>query len=135
MIDVPMHIRYPVRMTSPARFQVIDFADIPGVACPCGTARRAFADDPTYSGTVHRTDITHAALPHYHKTLTELYYIISCEPGTVMQIDNEQIPLHAEMLILIPPDTVHRVIGTAKVLISVTPKFDPNDEFVLHNHS
>ena len=25
-------------------FRVVDFADLPGVPCPCGTARRAFAD-------------------------------------------------------------------------------------------
>ena len=118
-------------MTSPSRFRVVDFADISGVPCPCGTARRAFADDPIYPSTVHRTDIAATAKPHYHRTLTELYYVISCEPGTVMQLDDERIPLHAEMLILIPPNTVHRVIGTAKVLISVTPKFDPNDEFVV----
>jgi len=132
-IDVPTHTQYSVRMSSSTRFRVIDFADIPGVECPCGTARRAFADDPVYPSTVHRTDIVQTAMPHYHKTLTELYYIISCEPGTVMQLGDEQVPLHAEMLILVPPNTVHRVIGTAKVLISVTPKFDPHDEFVLHD--
>jgi len=111
--------------------RVIDFADIPGTACPCGTARRAFTGDPAYPGTVHRTDIAQTAKPHYHKTLTELYYVISCEPGTVMQLDGERIPLHEEMLVLVPPNTVHRVIGTAKVLIVVSPKFDPNDEFVV----
>ncbi len=121
-------------MKPTSRFRVIDFADIPGVACPCGTARRAFADDPMYPGTVHRTDIAQTAKSHYHKTLTELYYIISCEPGTMMQLDDERIPLHAEMLVLIPPNTVHRVVGSAKVLITVSPKFDPNDEFVVEEN-
>ncbi len=118
-------------MQTPARPRVIDFAEIKGVPCPCGTARRAFTDDPTYPGTVHRTDIAKTAKPHYHKTLTELYYIISCESGTEMQLDGRRISLHAEMLVLVPPNTVHRVIGTAKVLITVFPKFDPADEFVV----
>jgi hypothetical protein len=25
-------------------YRVVDFAEIPGVPCPCGTSRRAFAD-------------------------------------------------------------------------------------------
>ena len=113
------------------RFRIVDFADIPGMPCPCGIARRAFADDPAYPGTVHRTDIDNTAEPHYHKKLTELYYVISCEPGTVLRLDDQQIPLRADMLVLIPPHVVHCLIGTAQLLIVVLPKFDPSDEFTV----
>jgi len=40
---------------------MVDFAEIPGVACPCGTARRAFADTPEYPATIHVTDISEDA--------------------------------------------------------------------------
>ena len=115
---------------SQLRYRVIDFSAIQGVPCPCGTARRAFVDDPAYPGTVHRTNFDKTAKPHYHRTLTELYYIISCEPGAVIHLDDNQIPLKPDMLVLIPPNVVHRLVGTAKALIVVSPKFDPNDEFV-----
>src|SRR5438309_9046661 len=32
--------------TTGRRYHLVDFADVPGVPCPCGTARRAFADVP-----------------------------------------------------------------------------------------
>jgi len=125
----------PQQQAAPAasqpRFRIVDFAEIPGVPCPCGIARRAFTDDPVYPGTVHRTDIDRTAEPHYHQKLTELYYVISCEPGAVLRLDDEQIPLHADMLILILPNVVHCLIGVAKLLIVVLPKFDPSDEFIV----
>ena len=115
---------------SQPRYRVVDFSAIPGVPCPCGTARRAFVDDLAYPGTVHRTNFDKTAKPHYHRTLTELYYIISCEPGAVLHLDDGQVPLRPEMVILIPPNVVHCLVGTAKALIVVSPKFDSNDEFV-----
>jgi hypothetical protein len=64
-------------MSQPAlqpRYEVVDFAAIEGVACPCGVARRAFADVEDYPGTIHVTEISADAQTHYHRTLTETYY-------------------------------------------------------------
>ncbi len=46
-----------------------------------------------------------------------------------MQLDDELIPVHAGMSIVIPPGVRHRAVGTMKVLIVVLPKFNPADEW------
>ena len=46
-----------------------------------------------------------------------------------MQLDNEIIPVHAGMCILIRPGTRHRALGRMTVLNIVLPKFDPADEW------
>jgi mannose-6-phosphate isomerase-like protein (cupin superfamily) len=69
--------------------------------------------------------------PHFHKKLTEVYYIVSCEPGAAIILDGDRIELREEMAIYIPPGTIHHLEGKAKVFIVVLPKFDPTDEFVV----
>ncbi len=116
---------------APARHaRVVDFAEVPGVACPCGTAHRAFHDVGDYPATIHVTEISEDAALHYHKRLTETYYFLECGPGAAMQLDDEIISVKPGMCILIPPGVRHRAIGKMKVLIVVTPKFDPADEWV-----
>lgn len=110
-------------------YEMVDFADISGVACPCGTARRAFADVLDFPGTVHRTEISENARLHYHKRLTETYYFLQCEPDAQMQLNDEIVPVHAGMCIMIRPGTRHRAIGRMSVLIIALPKFDPQDEW------
>jgi len=110
-------------------YEIADFAKIEGVACPCGTARRAFADVADFPGTVHVTEISTDAKLHYHKRLTETYYFLECEPDAKMQLDEELIDVHPGMCIMIRPGTRHRAVGRMKVLIMVLPKFDPADEW------
>ena len=118
-----------VQHTAQRGFEIADFAEIPGVACPCGTARRAFDQVEDYPGTIHVTEISADARLHYHKRLTETYYFLECEPGAQMQLDDELIDVHAGMCVLIRPGTRHRAVGRMKVLIVVLPKFDPDDEW------
>lgn len=110
-------------------YEIADFAAIPGVACPCGTARRAFGDVPDFPATIHVTEIAADARLHYHRKLTETYYFLECGADARMQLDNEIIPVHPGMCILIRPETRHRAIGRMRVLIVVFPKFDPDDEW------
>lgn len=112
------------------RYHVADFAEIDGVACPCGTARRAFADVEAFPGTLHVTEISTDAKRHYHKKLTETYYFLECGPDAQMQLDDELISVHPGMSIVIPPGVRHRAVGKMKVLIVVFPKFDPADEWI-----
>jgi quercetin dioxygenase-like cupin family protein len=112
------------------RPQIADFTAMPGVACPCGTARRAFAGVESYPGTVHLTEISADAALHYHRKLTETYYFLECEPGAKMQLDTEVIDVKPGMCVLIPPGVRHRAIGRMKVLNIVFPKFDPADEWM-----
>lgn len=108
--------------------RIVDLASLPGVACPCGTARRAFAEVEDFPGTIHLTEISVDARTHYHKTLTETYYILECAADARMQLDEEEISLRPGMCIQIPPGVRHRAIGVMKILNIVFPKFDPADE-------
>lgn len=110
-------------------YELVDFAAVDPVRCPCGFARRAFAETPDFPGTLHVTDISVDSRLHYHKRLTETYFILECEPGAKLQLDDERIDLRPGMCIMIRPGTRHRAIGTVKVLIVVYPKFDPQDEW------
>lgn len=112
-----------------APYRVVDFAELPGVPCPCGTARRAFADVASFPGTVHVTDITADSRRHYHRHLTETYFILECGDGAVMELDDETVPVRPGVCVLISPGVRHRAVGPMKVLILVLPKFDPDDEW------
>ncbi len=114
---------------STSRYHLADFSNIEGVPCPCGTARRAFADVDTFPGTLHVTEISENARKHYHKTLTETYYFLECGPDAKMELDDEIIPVKTGVSIVIPPGVRHRALGSMKVLIVVLPKFDPADEW------
>lgn len=111
-------------------YERVDFATLPGVPCPCGTARRAFADVADFPGTIHVTEIAADAHVHFHKTLTETYYFLECGPDAKMQLNDKIIPVHPGMCVMVRPGTRHRAIGKMRVLIVVFPKFDPRDEWL-----
>jgi len=67
----------------PLSCDIVDFAALDGIACPCGVARRAFQDVADWPGTVHVTEISAEARLHYHRRLTETYYFLECEPDAV----------------------------------------------------
>ncbi len=112
-------------------FEMLHFDDVPGVACPCGMARRAFADLADYPATIHRTEIREDARPHYHRRLTETYYVLQCEDGAQIELDGQRHPVRPGTCVLIRPGTVHRAVGKMSVLIVVIPKFDPEDEVLV----
>ncbi|MCA8987053.1 MAG: cupin domain-containing protein [Planctomycetaceae bacterium] len=110
--------------------QIVDLSQLPGVPCPCGIARRAFADNASFPGTIHLTEISAAAETHYHKTLTETYYVLECSAGAGIELDGTIHPVKQGTCILIPPGVRHRAVGNMKILNIVFPKFDPADEFL-----
>ena len=110
-------------------YEVVDFADLPGTPCPCGTARRGLADVADFPGTIHVTEISEDARLHYHKRLTETYYFLECGPSAQMQLNDDIIDVHPGKCVMIRPGTRHRALGKMKVLIVVLPKFDPQDEW------
>jgi len=125
-------------MATPAvesRYRIVDFAQLTAVTCPCGTARRAFADVPDFPGTVHQTRITTDVRVHYHRRLTEVYYILECSPEAQMELDGQRLPIGVGQCVLIPPGVRHRAIGNMTVLVIVYPKFDPRDEWFDEPHS
>ena len=113
------------------RYRVVDFDRLPGVPCPCGIARRALADVPDFPGTIHRTEISTEAKLHYHRRLSETYYVLQCKADAKMQLDDELVPVRPGTCIFIPPGVRHRAVGKMTVMIVVLPKFDPDDEVIV----
>ena len=58
------------------RYHVANLNHIESVPCPCGTAKRAFVDDPDQTASLHVVEIKSDAQRHYHKKMTEFYYIL-----------------------------------------------------------
>ena len=112
------------------RQNMVDFVDLPGVECPCGIARRAFAENPNFPGTLHVTEIKQDAALHYHKLHTETYFFLECGPDAKLQLDDEIIAVRPGVAVVIPPGVRHRAIGKMRVLIVMNPEFDPADEWL-----
>ncbi|WP_146524880.1 cupin domain-containing protein [Novipirellula artificiosorum] len=114
-------------MTTDAQW--VQLTDLPPVVCPCGLARRAFADRDEFPGTVHLTEISSDAREHYHTTHTEIYVVLECEEHAAIELDGTLHPVRPLSSVLIPPKVRHRAVGQMKVLIVCSPNFDPADEF------
>jgi mannose-6-phosphate isomerase-like protein (cupin superfamily) len=109
------------------RFQIARPADLPAIKCPCGETRRAFVDDPDGGASLHEVDISIDAKTHYHKRMTEIYYIL--EGTGEMELDGERHAVQPGDAILIKPGCRHRAIGKLKVINVPIPVFDPKDEW------
>jgi mannose-6-phosphate isomerase-like protein (cupin superfamily) len=109
------------------RFQIVRPADLPPIACPCGETRRAFADDPNGAASLHIVNISTDARTHYHKRLTEIYYIF--EGDGEMELDGQRHAVQPGDAILIKPGCRHRAIGQLKVINVAIPAFDAADEW------
>jgi mannose-6-phosphate isomerase-like protein (cupin superfamily) len=99
------------------------------VACPCGMSRRAFVAPDNPVATLHVVDISTDARTHYHKKLTEIYYILETEGEAFMELDSELIPVRPGTAVLIRPGTRHRAVGRMKIINVPVPAFDPADEW------
>lgn len=110
-----------------ARYQIARLADVAPVDCPCGESRRAFVGDADQTATLHLVDIKSDAKLHYHKRLTEIYYIL--EGAGEMELDGERHAVQPGDAILIKPGCRHRAIGKMRVLNAVVPAFDADDEW------
>ncbi|QJW99056.1 cupin domain-containing protein [Frigoriglobus tundricola] len=108
---------------------VVELTQLPAVRCPCGWARRAFADVPGAPMSVHRVDITEDARAHYHKEHAETYYVLECGTGAAIELNGERVPVGVGTAVMIPPGVRHRALGPMVVLNVVVPPFDPADEF------
>lgn len=110
-------------------YEIVDFADVEPLACPCGTTRRALADTADFPGTIHVTQVSRDSRTHYHKNLTETYYILECDEGATIELDGQSHPLRPGLLVVIRPGVRHRAVGRVRLLNIVLPKFDPADEW------
>ena len=110
-------------------YERVDYNSLPGVACPCGTARRGFMEVESIPYSLHVTQIEETAQTHYHKHITETYFVLECEPGATLELNGERMPIEPHVAVAIYPGTRHRAVGKMKVLIVASPKFDPADEW------
>jgi len=109
------------------RFQIARPTELPSVKCPCGESRRAFVDDFDGVASLHFVEISEDARTHYHKRLTEIYYILEGEGQ--MELDGEIHDIQPGDAVLIKPGCRHRAIGKLKVLNIPVPAFDSADEW------
>lgn len=110
-------------------YEILDFEKLDGISCPCGLAKRALLDDATVPYSLHLTDISVEAKRHYHKRITETYFVVECGEDAKMELDDQIIDLRPQMSVVVRPGTRHRALGNMKVVIIATPKFDPDDEW------
>jgi mannose-6-phosphate isomerase-like protein (cupin superfamily) len=102
-------------------------ADLAPTPCPCGQARRAFTEEPGRTASLHVTEIKADSRTHYHKKMTEFYYVLEGE-GRI-ELDGESLPIKPGSAVMIRPLCRHRAVGELKVLIVPVPAFDPGDEW------
>ncbi len=119
----------PLEIDAPPRSEIVDFDQLPGILCPCGTSRRAFGNAADYPLTIHRTEISDEARCHYHRHLTECYYILECAADAAIELDGKRVPIRAGLCVLIRPGVRHRALGRMTVLNIVSPKFTADDEW------
>ena len=101
--------------------------ELPATPCPCGLARRAFADDARNAASVHIVDISRDARAHYHKVMTEIYVVLEGE-GEI-ELDGIRYPLKPLTAVYMRPGCRHRAIGSLRILNIPIPVFDPGDEW------
>jgi len=109
------------------RYTITHFDNIAAQPCPCGTTRRAFADDPDRTATFHVVRIRADSQVHYHKKLTEMYYVLEGE-GHV-ELDGRRHPVCPGSVVQIKPLCRHRAVGDLRVIVVAVPAFDPDDEW------
>lgn len=128
MLDSPQpQPPIPPASTQQLRYSIIHLDEIPPTPCPCGSARRAFVDDPDRVASLHVVETDGQARLHYHKQTTEIYYILQGE-GQI-ELDGQSHPVRPGSAILIKPGCRHRLIGNVKFINVPVPAFDPADEW------
>ena len=109
-------------------YSVTQLDEIPSIKCPCGFARRAFADSRDNNvASLHLVDIQSDAQTHYHKKMTEIYLVLEGEGQ--MELDGARVPVKPLTAVYIKPGCRHRAIGRLKIVNIPVPAFDPQDEW------
>ena len=108
-------------------YHVAQLDAIAPVACPCGSARRAFAGIAGGPASVHVVEISADAKTHYHKRQAEIYVIL--KGSGHVELDGELVPVRPLTAVLIKPLCCHRALGRMRILNIVVPPFDPSDEY------
>jgi mannose-6-phosphate isomerase-like protein (cupin superfamily) len=107
-------------------FEIVQLNDVAPTRCPCGWAKRAFAE-PGNAASMHVVEIESDSRTHYHKKMTEIYLVLEGEGQ--MELDGQLFPLKPMTAIYIRPGCRHRAIGKLKIINIPVPAFDERDEW------
>ena len=105
--------------------------DVQPVPCPCGESMRAITGKDNDLASIHVVTISRDSKLHYHKRLTEFYYVLEGEGE--LQLNGDVVKLSPHTLVMIKPMTKHVARGNLKILNVVIPPFDEEDEFVVED--
>ena len=108
-------------------YAIAQLDEIPPKRCPCGHARRAFAEMPSAVASLHVVNIEVDSRTHYHKRMTEIYLVLEGEGE--MELDGKRVPVKPMTAIYIKPGCRHRAIGKMKIINVPVPAFDEQDEW------
>ncbi len=109
-------------------FAIARLDEIDPTPCPCGQARRAFMEEPEGVASMHLVEIKRDSKTHYHKQMTEIYYVLEGEGH--IELDGEEHPLRPGTSVMIKPGCRHRAVGDGLKILNVpVPRFDPDDEW------
>jgi mannose-6-phosphate isomerase-like protein (cupin superfamily) len=114
-------------MNDEKNYLVADFEKIIATPCPCGKSKRAFVRGDNQVASMHVVEISKDSRPHFHKKMTEIYYVLEGEG--CLEIDGDNVPLKPGVSVLIPPNSLHRAVGELKIINVPIPAFDPADEW------
>jgi mannose-6-phosphate isomerase-like protein (cupin superfamily) len=101
------------------RFLRRDPAEVEPWTETCGQIREMISEKDEAAGEIHRVEIDNAKL-HYHARTDEFYYIIDGH-GTMI-LDDEQIEVHAGVVVYVPRGVKHKAIGKMTVLTVCIPR-------------
>jgi mannose-6-phosphate isomerase-like protein (cupin superfamily) len=110
-----------------ANYMIAHFGEIDAIRCPCGFSRRAFVGPDNPVATMHIVDIEEDARAHYHKELTEIYFIL--EGTGHIELDGKKLPIKPLTAIFIKPYCRHRAVGRMRIVNVCIPTFDEQDEW------
>ena len=108
-------------------YSIAQLDEIAPKRCPCGWARRAFANLPDAAASLHLVNIEEDSRAHFHKQMTEIYLVIDGE-GEI-ELDGTRFPVKPMTAIYIKPGCRHRAIGKLRIVNIPIPAFDENDEW------
>lgn len=109
------------------KYLIADMDKISTTPCPCGMARRAFIELDNKTTSFHIVDISKNSRPHFHKTITKIYYVL--EGKGILKLDADRVELSQGIAVLIQPGCIHRAVGKLKLINVPIPAFDPLDEW------
>jgi mannose-6-phosphate isomerase-like protein (cupin superfamily) len=85
----------------------------------CGEIRCLIEECDRAAAEVHHVKIADAKL-HYHEKTDEIYYVI--DGSGAMLLDDQEIELHAGVVVYVPRGTRHKAFGDLTVLLVCIPR-------------